>query len=91
MDNQPQQIPGLVFTAYRSDPLINEGAPIPCYEVAERIDGKPSINTLEGWNAAAQENAVHNYRKLLGKEPPSGAAAMRWQRELIEQEFKLKA
>ena len=80
-------IPGLVFVGYRSDPRINGGAPTPHYEFAKRLEGKPSINTLEGWNAAAEENAVHNYRKRLGIEPPSIKAAVQWHEDFIEREL----
>ncbi len=45
------EIKGLVFAGYVSDPRVNNGAAVPLYEPAGRKDGKPSINTVEGWNA----------------------------------------
>lgn len=33
-----------------SNPGVNHGQPLPVYENAPRTDGKPSINTPEGWH-----------------------------------------
>lgn len=38
-----------------SNPDVNHGRPVPLFTPTEHTDGKPSINTLEGWNAFAQE------------------------------------
>lgn len=83
-----QQIPGLVFAGYTSHPQVNGWQPVPLYDFAERTDGRPSINTTEGWNALAAENAVHNFCKTFGKDPPSAEAAVQWQTELAERELQ---
>ena len=41
--------PGAVFVEMVSNPEVNHGQPVPVYENAPRTDGKPSINTPEGW------------------------------------------
>ena len=47
-------IPGLVFAGYTCNPQINNGKPMPLYDIAEPHDGKLSINTAEGWNAMVE-------------------------------------
>ncbi len=42
--------PGAVFVGMVSNPGVNHGQPLPVYENAPRTDGKPSINTPEGWH-----------------------------------------
>lgn len=36
-------------------PEVNHGQPVPVFTPKGRTDGKPDINTLEGWNAYDQE------------------------------------
>lgn len=53
-------LPGLVFAGYTADPRVNGGQPVPLYEFAERKDGRPSINTVEGWNEFAEDQERRN-------------------------------
>ena len=59
-------LPGLVFAGYTADPRVNGGQPVPLYELAERTDGKPSINTVEGWNALVEEQE-RRYREKMSR------------------------
>lgn len=49
------EIEGLKYIGMHSDSRVNGGMPVPLYEPKERTDGRPSINTLEGWNAFYEE------------------------------------
>ena len=48
------------------NPDVNNGQPVPLFTPREHTEGKPSINTLEGWNAYAQELE----RRRAAKTPP---------------------
>ena len=45
------------------------GREIPIYCPSERKDGKPSINTLEGWNRLSYEQAVAVMTNRLNRQP----------------------
>ena len=50
----PFDVPGLRYVGDISDERINNGKPLPLFEtVAPK--GRPSINTLEGWNQLVAE------------------------------------
>lgn len=54
--NQPNRADEwLVFVGYVTNQKVNGGAPVPLYDSKPRTDGKPSINTLEGWNRLCEE------------------------------------
>lgn len=56
-------IPGLTFAGYTCNLQVNNGKPIPLYDIAEPHDGRLSINTLEGWNAMVErEEALRRER-----------------------------
>ena len=59
-----QQIPGLVFAGFTSNPQVNGGRPVLLYEFAERTDGRPSINTVEGWNALVEAQERRHREKM---------------------------
>ena len=55
--NQPNRADEwLVFVGYITDQKVNSGAPVPLYDSKPRTDGKPSINTMEGWNRLCEEH-----------------------------------
>lgn len=53
----------LTFCGMVSDSRVNNGEPLPLFESKERADGKPSINTQEGWNAFCEEHE----KRMIGK------------------------
>ena len=63
------KIRGLVYTGEFNDPRVNGGQPLPLYEPAPRTDGRPDINTVEGWNRMRHGFAARALRKCLGREP----------------------
>lgn len=64
-----QEIPGLSFTGNYIRGLKPSKAPIPLYEIAPPADGKPSINTLEGWNQMLHDTAALSAERKLGRKP----------------------
>ena len=65
---QAPEIPGCRFVGY----IANEqtgGKLIPHYEPKEPEAGRPSINTLEGWNLLRWETAEGEAKRNLGRNP----------------------
>lgn len=62
------QIPGFVYTG-KVVIFPETGAALPLYEFAAPADGRPSINTLEGWNALVERTRKNNAQHRLGREP----------------------
>ncbi|MEG1075071.1 MAG: hypothetical protein RSF84_08015 [Ruthenibacterium sp.] len=60
---------GLVHVGIVQDDFINGGAPVPVFESKARTDGKPSINTLEGWNAFRYQSAQRTLLCKQGRMP----------------------
>lgn len=63
------KISGLVYISEFSNPHVNGGQPLPLYDFAPRTDGKPDINTLEGWDRMRHDFAARDLRKQLSREP----------------------
>lgn len=61
-----KDIPGMVFTGEHRP---SGGQSWPVYELAARADGKPSINTPEGWNLHRHEMAENHLLQTLGRQP----------------------
>ena len=65
---QAPEIPGCRFVGY----IVNEqtgGKLVPLYEPKQPTDGRPSINTLEGWNLLCWETAEGEAKRNLGRNP----------------------
>lgn len=65
---QAPEIPGCCFVGY----IANEqtgGKLVPLYEPKQPTDGRPSINTLEGWNLHRWESAERLLQKRTGRTP----------------------
>ena len=65
---QAPEIPGCCFVGY----IANEqtgGKLVPLYEPKQPTDGRPSINTLEGWNLHRWESAERKLQKRTGRNP----------------------
>lgn len=59
-------------------PEVNNGQPVPVFSPKPRTDGKPSINTLDGWNAAAQEQNRLSFERAIGRPPADDAELNAW-------------
>lgn len=67
---QAPEIPGCCFVGY----IANEqtgGKLVPLYEPKQPTDGRPSINTLEGWNLLRWKSAERLLQKRTGRNPTS--------------------
>ncbi len=65
---QAPEIPGCCFVGY----IANEqtgGKLVPLYEPKQPTDGRPSINTLEGWNLHRWESAERKLLMETGRQP----------------------
>lgn len=65
---QAPEIPGCCFVGY----ICNEHTgyrTVPLYEPKAPTDGRPSINTLEGWNLLRWESAEKKLRMETGRQP----------------------
>ena len=63
---QAPEIPGCCFVGY----IANEqtgGKLVPLYEPKQPTDGRPSINTLEGWNLLRWESAARPRQRRTGR------------------------
>ena len=73
----PFFIPGCTFIGYIAAGNVNNGSPVPLFEPAPP-PGKLSINTLEGWNAAADRQNRRSFRAALGRDPVSDTELRSW-------------
>ena len=62
------KIPGFVY-AEKAVVFAGSGSALPLYEFAAPADGRPSINTMEGWNALVEKTRKDNARHRIGREP----------------------
>ena len=65
---QAPEISGCCFVGY----IANEqtgGKLVPLYEPKQPTDGRPSINTLEGWNLLRWESAERKLLMETGRQP----------------------
>ena len=65
---QAPEIPGCCFVGY----IANEqtgGKLVPLYEPKQPTDGRPSINTPEGWNLLRWKCAERLLQKRTGRQP----------------------
>lgn len=65
---QAPEIPGCCFVGY----ICNEHTgyrTVPLYEPKKPTNGRPSINTLEGWNLLRWESAERLLQKRTGRNP----------------------
>ena len=65
---QAPEIPGCCFVGY----IANEqtgGKLVPLYEPKQPTNGRPSINTLEGWNFFYRNAVEKQLQKQFGRKP----------------------
>jgi hypothetical protein len=77
-------INGLTFIGEYSNPHVNAGQPLPLYDFAPRADGKPDINTVEGWNRMCHDFAARSLRKQSGREPDEAEIQAELERNTAE-------
>lgn len=80
---QAPEIPGCCFVGY----IANEqtgGKLVPLYEPKQPTDGRPSINTLEGWNLLRWESAERLLQKRTGRNPTGAEIQAELDRQAAE-------
>lgn len=71
------QVPGLRYVGHTSHPRVSSGDPLPVFEpVSPEV--RPSINTLEGWNALAREANARAFVHVFGRKPVCDAELKAW-------------
>lgn len=63
--SRASELPGMAFKCTITTPY----GPLPLYHSAERTDGKPGINTREGWADLCRTVARKRLVKRYGREP----------------------
>lgn len=76
-------MPGAEFLGMLTNPNENQSAPLPIFTSKPRADGRPGINTLEGWSAAAREINRHSFIDKFGREPVDDSEVNAWVQSLI--------
>ena len=73
-----REMPGMVYTGEMiSHSMVNNGAPIPLYSLVAP-EGKPGIDTPEGWNAAAMSANQCSFREIHGRDPVDDLELKQW-------------
>lgn len=75
-------LPGAEFLGMCADPSVNHGAPVPEFTSKPPDDGRPDINTVEGWCALAKRINRISFIDAFGSEPVDDAEVSDWVRSL---------
>lgn len=73
----PFDTPGLRYICEYSHPRVNHGQLVPLFEPVAP-EGRPSINTLEGWTAAADRVNHKSFISANGREPRNREELYAW-------------
>ena len=76
MPKQPN-IAGCRFIGYVTNGNVNNGEAVPLFEPIKPPKGL-SINTLEGWKAAADRQNRRSFEIALGRPPKDEAEFQKW-------------
>jgi len=80
------EIPNLRCVGQVSHRKVNHGRPVPLYEPMA-MKGRPDINTLEGWNAAAAKANNRAFCQTFGREPVCSDELKAWEKSNFASEF----
>lgn len=73
----PFRAPGLRYAGECSHPQVTHGQPLPVFEPVVPKD-HPSINSLEGWAAAADRANLKSFISANGREPKNREELYAW-------------
>lgn len=73
---------GLILLGYTCEPNVNGMAPVPRYISATPV-GRPGIETLDGWNAAADHQNRRSFKAAKGRYPNSRAELDLWMQSFL--------
>lgn len=77
---------GMCCVGEVSHPQINDGRPLPLFEPASPSN-RPSINAVEGWNAAAEKANSRAFFQVFGRYPTCNAELMAWEDSHFSKNF----
>ncbi len=80
----PFNAPGLRYMGDLTHSHVNHGQPLPVFE-SVAPEGRPSINTLEGWNAAADRVNRKSFISANGREPKNKEELDAWVYHMCEE------
>ena len=83
----PFNISGLRYVGYTSNPRVNNGQPVPLFEPVTLV-GRPSINTMEGWNVTADKHNRRSFAKVFGREPVCTDELRAWEESHFSKDFQ---
>lgn len=75
-------MPGIELVEMLTFPFLDNGEPVPVFTSRPPDDGSPSINTLEGWIAAANRINRQSFLFTFGREPENDAELDAWVKEM---------
>lgn len=78
--------PGLRYVGHVSHPQVNHGLVLPMFEPVP-VEGRPDINTQEGWNKLATENNRREFVRLFGRYPICDAELRAWENSHFSKDF----
>lgn len=82
-----QLLPGAVFLGMLSDPKFSNGKEVPL--LAPKVpEGRPSINSLEGWNAFCKKNNTNAFIGTFSREPFCDAELRAWEDSHFSNDFR---
>lgn len=78
-----KEIAGLKFIGFASTPEVNAGRTVPLYDMVPPVDGRTSINTLEGWRVSAYEQNCRSFFCTFGREPKNDEELNAWLQDIV--------
>ena len=88
LEELQELLPGAEFLGMYTDPHVNYGAPTPIFTSKPRTDGRPSINTPEGWNALTDRVNRRAFVHEFGREPSCDAELYAWEESNFTKDFR---
>ena len=82
MDGTIIRVPGCVFSGYITSREVNGGSKVPLFEPVASC-WRQSINTKEGWDAAAIKQNTRSFVLKFGRTPRSVEEVDAWLKTLL--------
>lgn len=83
----PYDTPGLRYVGHVSHPHVSNGKPLPVFEPVTP-EGRPDINTLEGWTALTNKYNSIAFRDIFGRDTICIAELRAWEDSHFSKDFE---
>jgi len=80
------RIEGMICVGQIANRSVNNGAPVPLFQTAEP-EGRPDINSKEGWNKIAREANQRVFADMFGRQPVCDDELKAWVKSKFEKTF----